>query len=88
MREASDVDLRGIAAGAGIIAAGIAFSLAFSALFFEHQDAIARPAIPAPELLTDPLRERDAYFKEKNALLHSSGPGRMPIEEAMRRLAR
>jgi hypothetical protein len=86
--EAGDIRLKGIAIGAAIVAAGIAFSLVVSLLFFEKQDAVVRPPISGPVRLTDPLRERDAYLREKDAQLHSSEPGKIPIEEAMRRLAR
>jgi protein SCO1/2 len=85
--EARDIHMKGIAIGAAIIAAGIAFSVLVSLFFFEKQEAVAPPRISGPVLQTAPLQERDAYLKEKDAQLQSSGPGRIPIDEAMRRRA-
>jgi hypothetical protein len=94
------VSLRGLAVGAGIVIAGIAISLAASALVVSLVRAPAtgpsagsEPPVAGPALQTAPRQDLAAFKREKQARL--SGYGRVdahhvhiPIERAMRILAK
>lgn len=81
MPEKADISLRGIAAGAAIIAAGMAFSLSASLIFFRQEGPVAPPAVSGPVLQIAPRQDLAAYLREKSARLRG-------IERAMRELAR
>jgi hypothetical protein len=99
MPEKSDISLRGLAAGAAVILAGIALSIGAAALIATHVEAPATgpssgapPKIEGPALQTEARQDLQSYLREKNAQL--SGFGRVdddhvhiPIERAMRILA-
>jgi hypothetical protein len=96
----SDLSLRGIAAGAAIIVAGIAASLGGAWLVSSRVDAPLagsgrgeRPAVAGAVLQTAPAEDIAAFRREKEARLESRGPVdrdhmHIPIEQAMRILAR
>lgn len=98
--EAGGISLRGIAAGGGVIAAGIGLAVAVPWLLiagvkvpdFAPNDA-ARPPIRGPVQETTPLADIDAFRREKMQRLESGGvdpaTGRrhIPIERAMELLA-
>ena len=100
LHEAATLSLRGIAAGGGVIAAGIALAIAVPWLVlakakvpdYAPNDA-ARPAIRGPVQETAPLEDVAAFRREKMRYLESGGidpaTGRphIPIERAMEILA-
>jgi len=87
-----DVSLRGLAVGAAIIFIGILASLGVARLFVRPVEikAPSRPVLQAA-----PRQDLAAFRREKNERLNSHGPiegdpkhVHIPIDEAMRRLAR
>ncbi|HZQ75278.1 MAG TPA: hypothetical protein VFB08_20380 [Burkholderiales bacterium] len=89
-----DLSLRGILAGALVVAAGIAASLLLAWLVLASASApaagpngAAPPHISGAVLQTAPHETLEAFLREKRARLESAGPDHIPIEEAMRRLA-
>jgi hypothetical protein len=99
MPERSDVSFRGIAVGVAIIAAGIAVSLGGAMIVVRHVDAPATgasrgepPKIDGPRLQTSAHEDLQAFLREKNERLSSTGRVdethvHIPIEQAMRMLA-
>ena len=100
LHEAATLSLRGIAAGAGVIAAGIALALAVPWLVIDREKVpdnapndAARPAIRGPVQETAPLEDIGAFRREKTRYLESDGvdPGtgrpHISIERAMEMLA-
>jgi hypothetical protein len=99
MPERNDVSLRGIAAGAAIVAAGIVASLGGAWLVAARVGVPASgpsrgepPAIAGAALQTAPAGDLASFRREKRARLESSGPVdadhvHIPIEQAMRILA-
>jgi hypothetical protein len=99
-----DLDLRGVAIGA--IAIAVMIVLACVAAWWawsgwmpagsrDGPDAPADFGVAGARLESAPRLERNAYFKEKDRLLHSwqwvdrnAGIARIPIEDAMDLLAR
>ena len=100
MPERSDISLRGLAIGAGIIAGGIALSLGSAALITARVGAPATgpsageaPKVEGPALQTAARGELASFLREKNGRLASYGRVderrvHMPIERAMRILAK
>ena len=87
-----DVSLRGLAVGAAIIVAGIAFSLG-AAWLLGRPVQVAPPE--RPTLQTAPRADLAAFMRKKTQWLESRGAiegdsrhVHIPIEEAMRRLSR
>ena len=92
MPERSDISLRGLAVGAGIIVAGIALSIGAAALLVGHTDNVGKPKIEGAVLQPAPRQDLAAFTREKNERLATSGRVddrhvRIPIERAMRILA-
>jgi hypothetical protein len=101
VHESSDISLRGLLAGLGVILTGIAASLGGAWLIASVVASPAagptraeRPHMAAPSLETVPHQDLQGYLREKHERLHGSGPiegepGRVhiPIERAMRLLA-
>jgi hypothetical protein len=100
MHEKTDVSLRGVAVGAGIILAGIVASFGGAWLVASHVDAAptgasqgAPPQIAGAVLQTAPPQDLAAFRREKNARLETSGPVdeghvHIPIERAMELVAK
>ena len=100
MPEPSDVSLRGLGVGAAIVAAGIAAALGAAALVAGLVPAPATgpstgepPKIEGARLQTSPHEDLQAFLREKNERLSSSGRVddqhvHIPIEQAMRILAK
>ena len=100
MPERSDISLRGLGVGAAIVAGGIAAALGAAALITWLVAAPATgpsygepPRIEGARLQTSPHDDLQAFLREKNARLSSSGPVdeqhvHIPIEQAMRTLAK
>jgi hypothetical protein len=98
--ERSDISLRGLAAGAAIIAGGIALSLAAAALITARvsapatgPNAGAAPQVEGAALQTAPRGDLASFIREKNGRLASYGRVderhvHIPIERAMRILAK
>lgn len=100
----TDLDLRGVAAGAAAIvvmillacgAAWWAWSAWRPAGSGDGPDTPANVAVAGPRLESAPRAEREAYFREKDRLLHSwqwtdrkASIARIPIEDAMELLVR
>ena len=95
-REKSDVDLRAILAGAGVVIAGILVALAAPAFILVHNAAPANapnnarlPALAAPRQPTAPGEDIAAFRQEKAQRLESqgydaeTGTWHVPIERAM-----
>jgi protein SCO1/2 len=96
-----DLDLKGIAVGAGIILLGIVASIAAGWAVVTWSGAPAAgpngtrpPEIRGPRLETAPRAARERFDEHKRAWLESAGPlkdepgfGHIPIEEAMKKLA-
>jgi len=96
-----DLDLKGIAIGAGIILLGIAASIAagwavvtFSGAPAAGPNGARPPEIRGPRLETAPHAALERFDEEKRAWLESAGPfkdepgfGHIPIEAAMQKLA-
>lgn len=101
VRQSSDISLRGLAAGVGIVFAGIALSVVAAALITAHVPAAATgasageaPQVEGPALQTAARQDLAGFLRDKNARLQSRGriegdPSHVhiPIDEAMRRLA-
>jgi hypothetical protein len=99
-----ELDLRGVAIGAVAIAVMIALACAgawwawsgwMPAGSGDGPDAPANFGVAGARLESAPRTDRNAYFKEKDRLLHSwqwvdrgAGIARIPIEDAMDLLAR
>ena len=78
-----DLSLRGILAGAVIIAVGIGASLGFSWVILQATQSTP-PAIEGLPLQSAPDQDFAAYLREKNARLEAS---RIPIGRAMQTIA-
>jgi hypothetical protein len=97
--ERTDISVRGIAIGVAIIAAGIVISLGGAMLITRQVDAPATgasggepPKIEGPQLQTSARQDLQAFLREKNERLSSTGRVddthvHIPIEQAMRMLA-
>lgn len=96
----SNVNLRNVLAGAGVMAAGIAIAIALATIVSSRVPSpraapnnAERPAIAGVVQRTDPAAEREALTAAVSRRLASSGvdpkTGKryIPIEEAMRILA-
>lgn len=100
MPERGDISARGLAAGAGIVLAGIAASLLLAWLVTARVAAPPTgpsggepPQIAGPVLQTAPRQDLSAFLREKNARLSSHGRvdsehTHIPIERAMQILAK
>lgn len=104
MREVNDVNARAVALGALALLGAIALALLIAAWAWHAwlpDGSATGPngkidfSIPSPQLASAPQADRAAYFKEKEALISSydwldrkQGIARIPVEEAMRILAR
>ena len=100
MPERSDISLRGIAIGVAIIVAGIAVSVLAASWLVRHVDAPGTgpsrgepPKIEGPRLQTAAPQDLQAFLREKNERLSSTGRVddrhvHIPIDRAMRILAR
>ena len=100
MPEPSDISLRGLLIGAGIIVAGIAISLGAAALITLRVPAPATgpstgepPRVAGAPLQTAARQDLRAFVREKNERLHSSGRVddqhvHIPIERAMQLLTK
>ena len=100
MPERSDISLRGLAIGAGIIVAGIALSFGAAALITWRVMAPATgpsageaPKIEGPALQTAARGDLASFMREKDRRLASFGRVdgshvHIPIERAMRILAK
>lgn len=100
MHERSDLDLRALLAGVGVVATGIAIAVAVPWLFIARASAPASgpsdAAVPAVEdarrAIAAPL-ELQEFLREKNARLNAYGMDRdtgavhIPIERAMELLS-
>jgi hypothetical protein len=98
--ERSDISVRGVAIGVAIIAAGIVISLGGAMLIARQVDAPATgpsrgqpPQIEGPRLQTAAHQDLQAFLREKNERLSSTGRVddthvHIPIEQAMRILAK
>lgn len=99
MPERSDISLPGIAAGVAIILIGIAVSVAGAWLIARHVDAPLTgpsrgqpPKVEGPRLQTSARDDLQAFLREKNERLSSTGRVddqhvHIPIEQAMRMLS-
>jgi len=98
--EPSHVRLPAVAAGIGVMAAGIIISLAAATFVASRVPSprsapnnAVRPKVEGPMQLTDPRGEREALQAEKSRRLQSagvdekSGARHIPIDEAMRVMA-
>lgn len=100
MPERSDISLRGLAVGAGIIVGGIALSFAAAALITWRVTAPATgpsageaPKVEGPALQTAARSDLASFMREKNRRLASFGRVdenhvHIPIERAMRIVAK
>jgi hypothetical protein len=100
MPERSDISLRGLLVGAGIIVAGIAISLGAAALIAIRVSAPATgpstgepPRMAGAPLQTAAREDLHSFLREKNERLHGSGRVdgehvHIPIERAMQMLAK
>ena len=100
MPERSDISLRGLAVGAAIVVGGIAVALGAAALVAWLAPAPVTgpsygepPKIEGARLQTSAHEDLEAFLRDKNARLSSSGPVdeqhvHIPIEQAMRILAK
>jgi hypothetical protein len=98
--ERTDISVRGLAIGVAIVLAGIAVSLGAAALVAARVDAPLTgpsrgepPKVEGPRLQTAPRQDLQAFLREKNERLSSSGRVdaqhvHIPIEQAMRILAK
>jgi len=98
--ERSDISPRGLGVGAAIVAGGIAIALGAAALVTWLVAAPATgpsygepPKIEGARLQTSPHEDLEAFLREKNGRLSSTGPVddqhvHIPIDEAMRILAK
>jgi hypothetical protein len=98
--ERSDISVRGVAIGVAIIAAGIVISLGGAMLIARQVDAPVTgpsrgqpPQIEGPRLQTAAHQDLQAFLREKNERLSSTGRVddthvHIPIEQAMRILAK
>jgi hypothetical protein len=98
--ERRDISLRGIAVGIAIIVIGIGLSIAAAWLIARHVDAPLTgpsqgqaPKVEGPRLQTSAREDLQAFLREKNERLSSSGRVddahvHIPIEQAMRILAK
>ncbi|MBV8030699.1 MAG: hypothetical protein JO035_04250 [Betaproteobacteria bacterium] len=94
MPETRDIELKGLAIGAAIVGGGIAASVLAAWIVVRSSDAPAEgpngarpPEIAGPRLQTAPQETLDAFLARKRVELRQAGPGRMPIEQAMRALS-
>ena len=95
MPERSDISPRGIAIGLAIIAGGIAVSLGAAALISRGVETAPAepPKIEGPRLQTVAPQDLQAFLREKNERLSSTGRVddqhvHIPIDRAMRMLAK
>jgi hypothetical protein len=98
--ERSDISPRGLGVGAAIVAGGIAAALGAAALVTWLVAAPATgpsggepPKIEGARLQTSPHEDLQAFLRQKNERLSTSGPVdgehvHIPIEQAMRILAK
>ena len=99
MPERSDISPRGLGVGAAIVAGGIAAALGAAALVTWLVAAPATgpsdgepPKIEGARLQSSPHEDLQAFLRQKNERLSSSGPldgehVHIPIDQAMRILA-
>lgn len=100
MPERSDISLRGIAVGVAIIVVGIAVSVLAASLLVRAVNVPGTgasrgepPKVEGPRLQTSAREDLQAFQREKNERLSSTGRVddqhvHIPIEQAMRILAK